>query len=93
MLVLNYLCSLPARGTFCFAPLFRLFAVMFFSQKVYIWSLQTGRLLDVLAGHEAPLSELAFSPSQGVLASASWDGTVKLWDVYKNECVEVHYSV
>ncbi|CAN0359471.1 unnamed protein product, partial [Hapterophycus canaliculatus] len=52
--------------------------------EVYVWSLQTGRLLDVLAGHEAPLSEMCFSPSQGVLASASWDGTVKLWDVYKS---------
>ncbi|CAM9890239.1 unnamed protein product, partial [Choristocarpus tenellus] len=57
--------------------------------EVYVWSLQTGRLLDVLAGHEAPLSELSFSPNQGVLATASWDGTVKLWDVYKSECVEV----
>ncbi|CAM9569764.1 unnamed protein product, partial [Ectocarpus sp. 6 AP-2014] len=56
--------------------------------EVYVWSLQTGRLLDVLAGHEAPLSELCFSPSQGVLASASWDGTVKLWDVFKSECIE-----
>ena len=53
---------------------------------MYVWSLQTGRLLDVLAGHEAPLSELSFSPSEGVLASASWDGTVKLWDVFKSEC-------
>lgn len=59
---------------------------------MYVWSLQTGRLLDVLAGHEAPLSELSFSPSQGVLASASWDGTVKLWDVYKSECIEVKCS-
>ena len=53
-----------------------------------MWSLQTGKLLDVLAGHEAPLSELSFSPNQGVLASASWDGTVKLWDVFKSECIE-----
>lgn len=59
------------------------------ANKVYVWSLQTGKLLDVLAGHEAPLSELSFSPSQGVLASASWDGTVKLWDVFKSECIEV----
>lgn len=58
-----------------------------------MWSLQTGRLLDVLAGHEAPLSELCFSPSQGVLASASWDGTVKLWDVFKSECIEVSFSL
>lgn len=58
------------------------------ANKVYVWSLQTGKLLDVLAGHEAPLSELSFSPNQGVLASASWDGTVKLWDVFKSECIE-----
>ncbi len=56
--------------------------------EVYTWSLQTGKLLDVFQGHEAPLSGLVFSPYQGYLASASWDGTVKLWSVYQQELVE-----
>uniref|UniRef100_A0A7S4AGE9 Small-subunit processome Utp12 domain-containing protein n=2 Tax=Pseudo-nitzschia australis TaxID=44445 RepID=A0A7S4AGE9_9STRA len=52
---------------------------------VYAWSLQTGKLLDVYTGHTGPISQLAFPPSNGgVLASASWDGSVKLWDLYKN---------
>ena len=28
--------------------------------EVFVWSLRTGRLLDVLKGHEGPVSELAF---------------------------------
>ncbi|CAM9127008.1 unnamed protein product [Chrysoparadoxa australica] len=56
--------------------------------ELYVWSLQTGRLLDVFAGHEAPISEISFSPNLPVVASSSWDGTVKLWNVYKNELVE-----
>ncbi len=56
--------------------------------EVYTWSLQTGKLLDVFQGHEAPLSDLVFSPQQGYLASSSWDGTVKLWSVYQQELVE-----
>jgi periodic tryptophan protein 2 len=52
---------------------------------IYVWSLQTGRILDVLSGHEAPVSCLAFSTSgEPQLASSSWDHTVKLWDVYKS---------
>jgi len=54
--------------------------------SIYVWALQTGRLLDVLAGHEGPISCLEFNG--GILASGSWDGTLKLWDVYKNTCVE-----
>jgi periodic tryptophan protein 2 len=30
---------------------------------IYVWSLQTGRLTDVLSGHTAPVTSLAFSPS------------------------------
>jgi len=49
---------------------------------LYAWSVQTGRILDVLTGHVGPISNLTFQ-SRGVLASSSWDGTVKLWDLYK----------
>ena len=56
--------------------------------NIYVWSLQTGRLLDVLSGHEGPVTSLSFSPSNSselILASGSWDHTVRLWDVYQNK--------
>lgn len=56
--------------------------------QIYLWSLHTGHLLDVLAGHEGPVACLKFSESSGTLASGSWDGTLKLWDVYSNACTE-----
>lgn len=54
------------------------------SFEVYMWSVQTGKLLDVLAGHEGPVSSLTFSPAAGgsYLASGSWDKTVRLWTVF-----------
>nr|XP_023648696.1 periodic tryptophan protein 2 homolog [Paramormyrops kingsleyae] len=51
------------------------------SFDIFIWSMQTGRLLEVLAGHEGPVSSLSFNPMRSVLASCSWDRTVKLWDM------------
>ena len=50
--------------------------------QIHIWSLKTGRLLDILAGHQGPVTSLAFSPESAALASGSWDKTVRLWDVY-----------
>ncbi|KAL9710292.1 U3 snoRNP protein [Leucoagaricus gongylophorus] len=53
------------------------------SFEVFLWSVQTGKLLDILTGHEGPVSSLAFSPSgANQLASASWDKTVRVWNVY-----------
>ncbi|KAF9010038.1 WD40-repeat-containing domain protein [Cyathus striatus] len=53
------------------------------SFEVYLWSVQTGKLLDVLAGHEGPISSLAFSPSgANQLASGSWDKTIRVWNVF-----------
>jgi periodic tryptophan protein 2 len=56
--------------------------------QIYVWSLQTGKLLEILSGHEGPISCLAFSSSTSTLASGSWDGTLKLWNVYDNSCTE-----
>lgn len=56
------------------------------SFDIYMWSVQSGRLLDVLSGHEGPVSDLAFSPTgTGLLASTSWDKTVKLWECFKGK--------
>ncbi|KAL8997720.1 MAG: hypothetical protein Q9169_003049 [Polycauliona sp. 2 TL-2023] len=52
------------------------------SFDIHIWSVQTGQLLDQLAGHEGPVSSLAFSPSGGLLVSGSWDHTVRMWNVF-----------
>ncbi|XP_050341995.1 periodic tryptophan protein 2 homolog isoform X1 [Nymphalis io] len=53
--------------------------------EIFIWSIKFGKLLEVLGGHEAPVSCVAFSPAlaSSRLASASWDRSVRLWN-----CVE-----
>ena len=55
------------------------------SFAVIVWSVRSGRVLDALAAHEGPVSCLAFAPAAArapLLASGSWDGTVRLWDVF-----------
>lgn len=52
---------------------------------VYVWSIQTGNVLEVLTGHTDHVQSLSFSPSAktpGQLVSASWDGTLCVWDLY-----------
>ncbi|KAI4140606.1 MAG: hypothetical protein L6R39_005726 [Caloplaca ligustica] len=51
------------------------------SFNIHIWAVQTGQLLDQLAGHEGPVSSLSFTPS-GALVSGSWDHTVRIWNVF-----------
>ncbi|XP_031488518.1 periodic tryptophan protein 2 [Nymphaea colorata] len=55
------------------------------SFEIFVWSMKTGRLLDVLSGHEGPVHGLMFSPINAILASSSWDKTVRLWDVFEGK--------
>lgn len=62
--------------------------------EVIVWSLRTGEVVEVLAGHKGPVSSIAFRPQRGTLASASWDRTVRLWDMYerKGSCEVLEHS-
>ncbi|GAB6019056.1 U3 snoRNP protein [Chamberlinius hualienensis] len=50
--------------------------------EIFVWSKQTGRLLEILSGHEAPVSSLSFSKNDSILLSGSWDKTIRLWSIY-----------
>lgn len=52
------------------------------SFDIHLWSVQTGQLLDRLSGHEGPISAVAFAPQSSMLVSASWDKTIRVWDVF-----------
>ncbi|KAF5739112.1 hypothetical protein HS088_TW12G00311 [Tripterygium wilfordii] len=55
--------------------------------------MKTGHLLDVLSGHEDPVHGLMFSPVNAILASSSWDKTIRLWDVFEGKGAVESFSI
>jgi len=53
--------------------------------NIYVWSLRTGQLMDILNGHTGPISSLVFSQTGAMLVSGSWDKTVRVWDVFEKK--------
>jgi cytochrome c len=47
--------------------------------RIAIWCGEGSTPARVLSGHTGPVSALSHSPEGQMLASASWDGTIRLW--------------
>uniref|UniRef100_A0A183DQ24 WD_REPEATS_REGION domain-containing protein n=1 Tax=Gongylonema pulchrum TaxID=637853 RepID=A0A183DQ24_9BILA len=54
--------------------------------NIYVWSLENAKLLDILSGHTAPVA--AISVQGNSLASASWDKTLRIWNVVEASTAE-----
>eukprot|EP00796_Vickermania_ingenoplastis_P012593 gene12593-8631_t len=50
--------------------------------RIYLFAVQTGRIIDVLQGHETAISCLAFHPSGTSLVSGALDHNLVFWDLF-----------
>jgi len=48
---------------------------------IYLWDTKAGQQLRVLRGHTAKISSITFSPDGNYIASSSFDGSVRLWNM------------
>jgi len=59
------------------------------NHKINLWCLITHQLLISLSGHADTIWRIAYSPDDCLLASASADGTVRLWEVETGMLVSI----
>ena len=48
---------------------------------IHLWEVETGNHIVTFCGHPTDVQGLAFSPNNELLASASFDGSILLWDL------------
>ena len=55
--------------------------------RVVVWDVTRRSQRSVLAGHKGLIPGLNFSPDGSMLASASWDGTARLWNTASGQLI------
>lgn len=50
-------------------------------RRAWIWRASDGKLLQELRGHADEIEQVIFSPDGRLLATASWDATIRVWSV------------
>jgi len=55
--------------------------------NVFVWHVQSGRLLMEIPGHTGPIASICFNPKRGssMLASVSWDKTLRIVDCLETD--------
>ncbi len=48
--------------------------------ELILRSVKTGKIVRTVSGHGGPLTGVAFHPDGTLIATSSWDRTIKLWD-------------
>jgi WD40 repeat protein len=48
---------------------------------VYLWDIETGKQVNSLRGHTAKITGISFSSDGALMATASYDGSVRLWHI------------
>jgi WD40 repeat protein len=56
---------------------------------VWVWKAATGKLVRHLSGHKAAVQTAAYSPDGKLLATASLDNTVRVWDMKTYQSREI----
>jgi WD40 repeat protein len=56
-----------------------------YGSSVRVWDLNNGKLIATLGGHRQIVRMSRFSPTEDLIASGSYDGSIKLWRLKKSE--------
>ncbi len=57
-----------------------------------VWNLRTGRCRYKLEGHTLAITGVSWSPDGRLVFTASWDNTVRAWDVASGACAIVYHA-